>query len=274
MSDSPNGAALNLVIDEGFDPSEVDESLNKIHQRVAASEERIANLERELGKAADEEAETARQLDTERKRRAALDQQLHDARGEATRLSLDEASQTRNAMAAEAEALLETSRIEAEREASKITKQTFDQAKKMLAEAKREGMAIVDAGREKLNALEADAAQRIAALDAEHRELTHRLRVMETLYNELRETLQLVAETSVKELAEAQESLEQLDPVKTPGPPTEPPGEQTTSGSPPEEGSVADLDAPSKSGGHEPDSVEIPPLSGPWQAHSYLEPAT
>ena len=80
MSDSPNGAALNLFIYEGSDPSEVDESLNKIHQRVAASEERIADLERELGKAADEETAMARQLDTERKRRAALDQQLHEAR--------------------------------------------------------------------------------------------------------------------------------------------------------------------------------------------------
>ncbi len=262
MSDSPNGAALNLVIDEGSEPSEVDESLNKIHQRVAASEERIADLERELGKAADEEAEMARQFDTERKRRAALDQQLHEAREEATRLSLDEASQARNTMVAEAEALLETSRIEAEREATKITKQTFDQAKKMLAEAKREGVAIVDAHREKLSALEADAAQRVAALDAEQRELTHRLRVMETLYNELQETLQLVAETSVKELAETQESLKQLDPVKPPGPPTEPTSEQTTSGSPPEEGSVADLDAPSGLESIEPASIEVPPLPG------------
>ncbi len=264
MSDKPNGAALNLVIGEGSDPSEVDEGLNDIHQRVAASEERIADLERELGEAADEEAETARQFDTERKRRAALDQQLHDVREEAARLSLDEATRTRNAMVAEAEALLETSRIEAERETSKITKQTFDQAKEMLAEARREGVAIVEAGREKLSALEADAAQRIDALDAEHQELTHRLRVMETLYNELQETLQLVAETSVRELAETQESLKQLDPEATQGSlPSEPTGEQTTSGSLPEEGPVADLDAPSKSGGHEPDSVEVPPLSDP-----------
>ncbi len=264
MSDSPNGAALNLVIDEGSDPSEVGESLNDLHQQVAGSEERIADLERELGEAADQEAETARQLGTERKRTAALDQQLHEAREEAICLSLDEATQGRDAMVAEAEALVETSRIEAEREASKITKQTFDQAKEMLAEAKRDSVAIVDAGQEKLNALEADSAQRIDALDAEHRDLTHRLRVMETLYNQLQETLQLVAETSVKELAETQESLKQLNPGATQGsPPSEPTGEQTTSGWPPEEGSNPDLDAPSELANVEPASTEVPPLSDP-----------
>jgi chromosome segregation ATPase len=176
---------------------------------------------------------------------------------------LDEASQTRNAMVAEAEELLETSRIEAEREASRITKQTFDQAKEMLAEARREAAAIVDAGREKLEALEDDAAGRVAALDAEHRELAQRLGVMETLYNELQETLQLVAETSVKQLAETQQSLKQLDPVETQPPPTEPHNEQTTSGSPPEEGSVADLEAPSDLADVEPAPIEIPPLSDP-----------
>jgi cell division septum initiation protein DivIVA len=168
---------------------------------------------------------------------------------------LDEASQTRNAMVAEAEELLETSRIEAEREASRITKQTFDQAKEMLAEARREASAIVDAGREKLEALEDDAAGRVAALDAEHRELAQRLGVMGTLYNELQETLQLVAETSVKELAETQQSLKQLDPVETQELPTEPTGEETTSGSAPH-------DAPSDSVSVEPNSIEIPPLTG------------
>jgi hypothetical protein len=51
---------------------------------------------------------------------------------------------------------------------------------------------------------------------------------METLYTELQETLQLVAETSVEQLAETQESLKQLDPAETQEPPTEPTGEQTT----------------------------------------------
>jgi uncharacterized phage infection (PIP) family protein YhgE len=252
-----------LVIHEGSDPSEVDEGLNELQQQVAASEEHIAKLLSELKEAADQEADTAHQLDTERIRRAALDQQLNEARTEAARLMLDEASQTRNAMVAEAEELLEASRIEAERDATRITKQTFDQAKEMLAEAKREAAAIVDAGREKLKALEADVAERVAALDAEHRELTQRLGVMETLYSELQETLQLVAETSVKELADTQESLKQLDPVETQPPPTEPTDEQTTPGSPAPDDPTADLETPSDSEDAEPASIKIPPLIDP-----------
>jgi hypothetical protein len=86
---------------------------------------------------------------------------------------------------------------------------------------------------------------------------------METLYNELQETLQLVAETSVKELAETQASLKQLDPVETQPPPTEPTDEQTTPGSAPPDDPVADLEAPSDSEGVEPASMKIPPLSDP-----------
>jgi hypothetical protein len=78
---------------------------------------------------------------------------------------------------------------------------------------------------------------------------------METLYNELQETLQLVAETSVEQLAETQQSLKQLDPVETQELPTEPTGEETTSGSAPH-------DAPSDSVSVEPNSIEIPPLTG------------
>ncbi len=59
MPDSPNGAEPSLVLEDS-DPGEVDESLNELHQQVAASEERIADLERDLGKAADQEAETAK----------------------------------------------------------------------------------------------------------------------------------------------------------------------------------------------------------------------
>jgi chromosome segregation ATPase len=261
MHSSPEGAALS-VVPENPDPSQVDEDLDELHRQVAAAEEHVTKLQRELKEATYEEAETAHQLDTERIRRAALDQQLHQVRTEAARLMLDEATQTRNAIVAEAQEHLETSRIEAEREASKITKQTFDQAKEMPAEARHEGAAIVDAGQEKLKALEADAAQRVAALETEHRELTQRLRVMETLYNELQETLQLVAETSVEQLAETQASLKQLDPVETHGPPTEPTGEQTTSGSAPKEGSVTERDAPSDSESAEPAPIEIPPLTG------------
>jgi chromosome segregation ATPase len=70
--------------------------------RYAASEEHIAELEGELKGAADQEAETAQRFNRERQQRVALDQQLHQAGEEAARLILDEASQTRNALRAEA----------------------------------------------------------------------------------------------------------------------------------------------------------------------------
>jgi chromosome segregation ATPase len=262
MSDSPNRAALNLVIDEGSDPSEVDESLNKIHQPVAASEERIADLERKLGEAADQEAETAQILDSERQRRAALDQQLHQAREEAARLILDEASQTRSAIRAEAEELLQATRVEAERESGQATKRAFNEANEMIAMARREAVAIVDAGREQVRALEDDSAQRMAELDTEHQELTHRLGIMETTYDELLATLKLVAETSIGDLVNKQDSLKQLDRVETHGQSNEPSSEQTTSSSPPQESLPTDLEAASASAGDEPASIEIPPITG------------
>ena len=218
MSDSPNETPLSMVHKDP-EPGDVGESLNELHQQLAVSDQHIAELERELEEAIDQEAETTRQLKTKHVKTAAVDQQLREARVEATRLSLDEATRIRAAMIAETEALHETTRIEAERKASKVTEQAFNQARESLAEAKREGEAIVDDGRENLRVVEADAVKRIAALDVEHRTLTQKLGVVETIYNELQETLQLVAKTSVQELAETQESLRQLDPAATRVPP-------------------------------------------------------
>ena len=233
LSDSPDEAPLSLV-HEDSGPGEVDGDPDELHQQMAASEEHIANLEGELKEAADQEAETAQRLDSDRQRRAALDQQLHEARKETTIRMLHKASQTRNTMVAGAEELLQASRVQAESEA----------------------VAIVDAGREEIRALEDDAAQRMADLDTEHRKLTHRLGMMKTMYAGLRETLK-VAETSISELVEAQDSLEQLDRVETDQPPIEPNSEQTTSGSPPHESAPTDLSAPSQFNGNEPDSAQV-----------------
>jgi len=258
MHSSPDEAALSLV-DQDPVPGEVDEELDELHQRVAVSEELIAKLQGELKGVADQEAEIAQRLDSDRKRSAALERQLHKAREEAASLMFDEASQTRSAMLAEAEESLQSSRLEAGR----IAKQAFGQAKEMIAEAKAEGVAIVVAGQKKLSALEDDAARRLADLDTESRELSHRLGVMGTVYNELQATLKLVAETSIEELVTKQESVKQLDSVETQGSLSEPEVELTTSESPPEEGSVADLKAPSDVAGDEPDSIDIPPLTAP-----------
>ena len=232
-SDSSDEAPLSLVHEDSV-PGEIEGDLDELHQQMAAFEEHIANLEGELKEATDQEAETAQRLDSERQRRAALDQQLHEARKETTIRMLHKASQTRNIMVAGAEELLQASRVQAEREA----------------------VAIVDAGREQVRALEDDAVQRMADLDTEHRKLTHRLGMMKTIYNELRATLK-VAETSINELVEAQDSLKQLDGVETHQPPIEPNSEQTTSGSPPQESASTDLNALSRSNGNEPDSAQV-----------------
>ncbi len=190
----------------------------------AAFTERIAKVEGELKVVVDREAETAQRLDSERQHRAALDRQLHEAREEAVRLRLDEASQTRTAM-----------RVEAERAADQVTKQAVDRANEMVAVARREGMVIVDAGHKEARALVDDAPRRMADLDTEHRELTHRLGVMETIYQELVATLKLVAEISTEELVETQDSLRQLDLRETEQPPSHQNGEQTTGSVPQDE---------------------------------------
>ncbi len=162
----------------------------------AASLERIAKLEGELKEAIDQEAETAQRFDSERRRRAALDQQLREAREEATRLILNEASQTRNALSTEGEEFLRASRVAADREADQVTKHASDKADEMIALARRKAMEIVDAGREEVRALTDDAARQMAYLDTEHRKLTHRLGVMEVIHDELQATLKLVRRPS------------------------------------------------------------------------------
>jgi hypothetical protein len=206
--------------------------------------ERISKLEGELKVAVDREAETVQQLNSERQRRAALDRQLHEAREEAARLRLDEASQTRTAM-----------RVGAEGEAEEVTKQAFDEANEMVAIARRNGMAIVDAGRKEAGALVDDAPRRMADLDIEYRELTHRLGAMETIYQELVATLKLVVEISTEELVETQESLKQLDCREAEQPPTQPTSEQTTGSAPQDEL----LESARAEAGRERDQLEPPP---------------
>jgi chromosome segregation ATPase len=245
------------LVDGDSVPGEVDDSLDELHQQVAASEEHIAKLQGALKEAADQEAKTAQQFDGDRQLRAALDQQLHQAREEASRLMLEEASQTHNTLLAEAEELLRTSRVEAEREAGQITEQAFDKANEMIALARSKATAIVDAGREDAGALEDDAARRMPDLDTKHRELTQRLGAAETKCDELRATLKLVAEISTDQLVEAGDARKQLDGVDTNGPLTEPNNEQTTSGSPPQESLPTDLDTAPRFDGNEPDSVQV-----------------
>ncbi len=114
----------------------------------------------------------------------------------------------------------------------------------------------------------------MADLDTEHQELTHRLGVMETTYDKLVATLKLVAETSIEDLVNKQDSLKQLDRVETQGQPIEPNSDQTTSSSPPQEGSPTDLEATSGLAGDEPASIEIPPLTGSQRTQPYPQTLT
>jgi chromosome segregation ATPase len=199
------------VVGEDFDLVGADRDLDELHDLVGAAEERVSGLESELGQLVGQETETARQLETRRTRRAVVEQQLREEREEVDRLTLAETSSLRNATRVEAEELLAGARIDAEREAAQITEQASAQADDILTEARGESAALLDAGREDLKALEEEAAQRIVELDGEQQALTHRLGVLETLYNELQATLKLVAETSITELAEAQSSLVEFD---------------------------------------------------------------
>ena len=204
-------ASLRVVGEDSAAAEAAGEPVVDLRQQVLDSQGHVISLEQQLAKAIELETDAARQLDLRRTYRVAVDQQLHDAVGVAAHLMVDEASQKRDATVAGAVA-------EAELEVSRVTKETFDQAKEMLAEARRESAAIVDAGREELGAVEADAARRVADLSIERQELTRRFGVMERLYNELQETLELVVETSIEELAITQDSLKQLDPVDTDAP--------------------------------------------------------
>jgi len=210
LSDSPEERSLSVVA-ENSDSPQSDGDLDELGNGLSVSEERIATLQGELEAVAEQERETERELDTRRKLRATVEKRLLEAREKAARLMLVEASRVRDAMLAEAEESLQTSRVEAEREADQIVKQAFDQAKEMIAEARHESVALVDAGREEVGALEAEAADRVADLDTEREDLVYQLSVMANLYDGLQATLKLVAETSIRELAEARISLAQLD---------------------------------------------------------------
>ena len=213
MAGSEN-ASLRVVEEDSAAAEAAGELVVDLRQQVLDSQDHVVSLEQQLVKAVELATDAARQLDLRRTYRVGVDQQLHDARGEAARLMVDEASQRRDATVAGAVA-------EAELEVSRVTKETFDQAKEMLAEARRESAAIVDGGREELSVVEADAARRVADLSVERKGLTRRLAVMERLYNELQETLKLVVETSIEELGVTPDSLKQLDPVDTDAPQNE-----------------------------------------------------
>ena len=205
MTTQPQEIALRLIQEEApFDDGD--------HRRVdlAAqidSAEQLSALAGELKGVIAQEAESIRKLETRRTRRAVLEQQLREAREEAARLMLEDAFAARDAKLVEADEAVAARQTEA----AQIIDEARQRAEGILAEADRESSAIVDQGRERLRTLEEEAILRAAELDNNHRALTDRLQVMETLYDELQATLKLVAETSIEDLGATQKSLRRLD---------------------------------------------------------------
>ena len=199
MANPPQGRALRLIETEAA-PIDADQDDAELREEIAGSEERISSFEDELRGVMEQEIETARQLETRRTRRSAVQRQLWEEQEEQGRLKLEAATAAREAML-----------VDAEREAAEVTSEAVDQGDALIAEAKREGAAIVEMGRERLETLEEDATRRAVELDTEHRALSTELDVMRTLYDELQSTLKLVAENSFKELVAAKSSMAQLN---------------------------------------------------------------
>lgn len=218
MPHTPPATPLNLVeadsahVEGDAADDAPDGPLDELSQQVAASEQLVADLERELSQAATQEAEVAHELDVQRARRAGLAEELRGAHEQALAVSVADATRRADAILSEAEAFEATSRKDAEREATRITKQAFTEAIETLAGAEQEGAALLEARQQELVAVEAEATRRVEELETEHEALTYRVEVAKTIYEELQNTLKLVAESSLTELAEAKASLARLDP--------------------------------------------------------------
>lgn len=182
MTTAPNEIGLR-VIDGDVDEDNSDEDHSTTRGQAAAIDQLRANLELELAGVVEQEAETARKLETRQTRRAVLEEQLHGAREDAARLMLEEATLTRD---------------------------------EMLASAKLEAEAVLDEGKVRLKALEQDAIARAIELDTQHRELTQRLQAMQDLYDDLQTRLRVIAETSIEDLAASHSALQGVDVLETP----------------------------------------------------------
>ena len=196
------------LVDEPLD--EPNATLDGLRTRLADVRDRIDATEREIATVSEKEQELTRQLATRRARLGTLYQQLHEAQQEAATLMATEMTAARDTMLGEATEVLEEARADAEREATRITDRAFEDAEETIAGARAESDQILASGQERLAALEAEAIDRAAILDDEHRDLSNRLKVMQTIYDELQETLQMVAETSVQELTEMRAALTQI----------------------------------------------------------------
>ena len=187
---------------KGYDQQQVDDHLAQLAVAAQETETRLHALEAELRDSIRDVAALERRVDSETQRAEALEREVEAAREneDAVRLMLQEASKTRTAMITESEEAARAVLREADAQAEEILQKAHDTRAAMEREAA-----------EHQDALRAFADKRAADLDARLRLSEDRLRLMSSLYDELKSTLQLVATTSIDELIEAQKVLEPLE---------------------------------------------------------------
>jgi cell division septum initiation protein DivIVA len=220
---SPPNPIEFQTVRKGYDPTQVDTHVADLEAQLADSAHRNETLDRQLRETSEEAAQLLLSLESERDRTATVEQQLDEAlqREESVRLMLQEATKTRDRIRAEAEATLKQARAQASREDRNIVKQAMDKASSIVAEAKKDRSQLLASGRAELAALERDATQRIADLEADHAELTQRNNEIDSVYNELVQTLESFLETSLQSMHKAQDPA--TGPAETAIAPSEPP---------------------------------------------------
>ncbi len=185
---------------KGYAREDVDAFVESNERELAEAREQIADHERTIEELTTEtdrlegisarSADATAQLHAALERATAAEEALEAAREreEAVRLMLTEASKTRQAMLTDAENQIQDSKHEAEIEASHVVEQAFTRAR-----------AIVDDARDKAEAIrEAQAAE------------IEGLQYMRTVYDELAETLHMVANAAIDELGRARAPLDEL----------------------------------------------------------------
>lgn len=213
MSDRPT---LTVVDEDGAHADVVHQE--HANPAVGDADGRIAELEDQLSEAIALETEMEHHLGDQRRRSTALVEDLRKATEEAANAAVAEADLRRDAILAEAKTMRASATEDAEREAAQITQQAFKKSKSIVAAAEQEAAAILDAQQRELATLEDEVTQRIEALEAQEAELLARVEIAKTIYEELQETLQTVAQASINELASAKIALAKMQPGQSPTP--------------------------------------------------------
>lgn len=156
---------------------------------------RIGSLQDDLDQASEEEATKRRELGLLWSRQQDLMTELRQRQDEAGRMVLEEAAKTQRALVSEAQ-----------RHAAKIRDKASTETARLIAEARERAVEIVDEGRARLEAFEAEVTGRETQLEHEHEVLDRRAAALRKHHEQMVETLKLVAEIALEQVAETQKS--------------------------------------------------------------------